>query len=468
MRSWLILLCLAPGLWLGATAFALREPRAGLPDLLGLPVPKGQRWFRVQTHLHGPFSYDACDDKGLNPDGSINPQCERDLKDAICANHLDFAFLTDHPHKLEQATYPAVLLKGPKDSAVRTAKGREIAIRIGCENGFRPYLMPGLEGTLLGLGMEWRDDSSWRKVMESGGSAKNDAKLLFEKETGAVVGVPHTESRSLEYLYELKPDFIEVFNLHASGHPLIRRDHLGESWFMGGLLKYLFDPVGWANPDFFVLEFLKLSPVYFEKWAKLLSRFGHVTGVLGIDSHQNVFRMKAEDGLRLDSHRRMLGQLSNWILAPDLTPDSAKSAIREGRVLGVFEVLGTPAGFDFFALSRGRKPGTAVRTGMGGGASLKSSPVLEIRIPSVHSPLAPIGSEDRPKIFADLIHVNPEGVETRILTGQTADFSHVPAAPGHYRVEIFIIPLHLKRESRSERLSRKTYPWVISNPIRVL
>ncbi|NDG84009.1 MAG: hypothetical protein EBX52_03100, partial [Proteobacteria bacterium] len=196
MRKW-ILLFIVFGAMVCFSALRSRPPRPGLPDLAHLSdlspsaEAPGRRWYRVQTHLHGPFSYDSCDDKGLNADGSVNPSCEQDLKDGLCANHVDFAFLTDHPGNLNRATRKSVLLLEAGDSPVMNRKGEAVATRIACKDGTASTLMPGLEGTLLALGTEWRSDAGWKLVMEKGGSAGRDAKEIFERETGAVVGAPH-------------------------------------------------------------------------------------------------------------------------------------------------------------------------------------------------------------------------------------------------------------------------------------
>jgi|GEM_PF-768257 len=452
-----ILFFIIVGAMVCMSVFRSRPPRPGLPSLARLQgsagvqsapgsEASGQRWFRVQTHLHGPFSYDSCDDKGLNPDGTVNTSCEHDLKEALCTNHVDFAFLTDHPGHLNRATRQTVLLLEPGDTPVLNSRGEPVATRIACKDGTASILMPGLEGTLLALGTGWKSDAGWKLVMEKGGSAGRDAKEIFERETGALVGAPHLENRELSYLEALGPDFVEVFNLHAAAHPVIRRENLGEPALDPWLLRYFLDPFGWSNPDFFVLEFLKLHPLYFEKWDRLLARFHRMTAVLGLDSHQNALKMKVEDGFRMDSHRRLLGAFSNWVKSASLDPDSMKSAIRAGRVLMVFEILGTPEGFDFF-----------VRQNR-----------LEFRMPHVLREPDRVQGSAAPLIRADLIHVDRTGKESRVLTGQTGDFSHPAVAPGHYRVEVFITPLHLLEEARSSRVVRREYPWILTNAIEVV
>jgi hypothetical protein len=379
---------------------------------------------------------------------------------------VDLAFLTDHPGNLNQATYPEILLTREKDEVIKNRVGRGIGTRMRCDSGFGSMIAPGMEGTLLALGMEWGKDSAWRKVMEQGGSSGVDAKRLFERETQALVGIPHTESRTNQYLSEFKPDFIEIFNLHAAFNPLIRREFLGEKTLSLGLLRYLFDPFEWFNPDFFILEFVKLSPVYFERWGQLLSKGVHVTGVAGLDSHQNALKMKAEDGLRLDSHRRLLNSISNWVFSRSIDPISIKNAIRQGRVLVVFEILGTPDGFEFYSHAPHDLKGTA-RIEMGGKGQIARASRIEVKIPKVLRESERILGRDSPLILADLIRVEKDGHETRVLTRQTSDFSYDATVGGHYRVEVSIVPLHLREEARSGGLVRKTYPWVLSNPIEL-
>src|SRR3954467_5686948 len=44
-----------------------------LPDSGGLGSPRGYRVARVLTHLHSPYSYDACDRNG-SPGGAVNQE----------------------------------------------------------------------------------------------------------------------------------------------------------------------------------------------------------------------------------------------------------------------------------------------------------------------------------------------------------------------------------------------------------
>src|SRR5690606_20830362 len=72
-----------------------------LPPSGELGAPRGQAIARMILHLHSPYSHDACDGAGLS--GSTpNASCLADLKRALCQNHIDFAFLTDHPSHMAE------------------------------------------------------------------------------------------------------------------------------------------------------------------------------------------------------------------------------------------------------------------------------------------------------------------------------------------------------------------------------
>lgn len=430
------------------TSCSPRLPRSGLPSLNQTALLRGKAWYRIQTHLHGPYSYDSCDDHGLNPDGSVNRDCEHALKEGLCANHIDLAFLTDHVHNLASASYSELLLREPGESAILNPRGREIGTEIPCPDQTKTRILPGVETETLTLGIE---DLPART-----------------KGRPDLIGYPHTESKTIAEMLAFKPDFIEVFNLHALVHPLIRKNDLHVDRFgpMLSILKYLYDPFHFFDPDFMLLDFLELNPVYFEKWAALLTKNIQVTALAGIDSHQNLLKQIGPDGYRIDAHRRMLRFLSNFVLSKGIDPESVKQAIHEGRVQIVFEVLGTPEHFDFHAESSLDHLHPQM-VEMGGTIDSSKKPVLRIEVPALRKDSARLDPTRLPEIHSELIRLSPDGIESTVLENQSSDFSYSNPAPGYYRVQTWIRPHHLHGIRPWGGRVDQPYIWMISNPIRI-
>ena len=88
-----------------ATACSKMQPSPGLVNTLELGTVRGSHYERVITHFHTPYSFDACDGKGLNADGSVNLSCLHDIKTALCTNHINLTFDTDHVNFLAQTSF---------------------------------------------------------------------------------------------------------------------------------------------------------------------------------------------------------------------------------------------------------------------------------------------------------------------------------------------------------------------------
>ena len=59
----------------------------------------GAQWVRTAIHVHSVYSHDACDGQPQLK-GRINEACLMDLRRAICRNHIDVLFLTEHQDRL--------------------------------------------------------------------------------------------------------------------------------------------------------------------------------------------------------------------------------------------------------------------------------------------------------------------------------------------------------------------------------
>jgi hypothetical protein len=453
-------------LFSSSCAPAVQSSRS-LPSTEELGNPAGgYRLFRVITHLHSPYSWDACDREGLSSDGTLNSTCSSHLREALCLNRIDFAFLSDHPDAMQEQEIEDLLLW--KEGDVRTGSGAGDRNKLtDCENDFEPQVAAGFEDQLMALGMRSHlsTDITERTTLYQGESAELASRL--KAEAGALVAIPHTESRSIDLMDTLNPDLIEVYNLHANISPQIRQQSLGLAPIehLGGVLTYLLDPFGELNADFFLLHFYEWPQIYFQKWAGLIARGKRVTGIIGSDSHENTFPQRASDGERVDSHRRLLRWLSNHVLATEGTLESLQEALREGRSWIVAEVLGSPVGFDFTAtrISDGAEVAT------GSALALASGGIeLHVSRPALHadSPGSESASGDRLEL--SLWRVRADGTEERIARTQSGSLSYIAEAAGSYRAEVHVVPTHLKRYlGEFSALAEKSYPWIVTNPIHL-
>ncbi len=465
MRTPRILTLLALTALFGACAKQPVTP--GLVSTAELGTLRGNHFVRAVTHFHSPYSFDACDGKGYRADGTIDLACLRDAKYAFCENHINFVFFTDHTEHIADTDYSKLLLQEEGDTPVLNGGGTQIGTRILCPDSFTPVMAPGLEGQLLALGMESHvaPDAATRRTIYGGDTLTEKTAL---QGVGALVAVPHTESRDTQALITLQPEVIEIYNVHANLDPKIRKRWLGKKPFdkIAKFLNYILDPYNSLHADYIFTDFLEYSGIYFEKWNALLVAGLHVTGVGGLDSHQNIFSQKASDGQRLDSHRRMTRFFNNLVLtaADDLT--SIKNAIRAGQVFFVVEGLGTPVGLDF----RGTLAGTPVEMGATMTVVAPQTSSLTFHLPSVQTSFPGMDSDDQPEIWAELHFIDATGKETIAMTtrGAGADLIYPDPAAGHYRIHAFMKPHHLKEYLFDDEHADETYQWIVSNPIKVV
>ena len=438
------------------------DPSPGLVNTLELGTVRGFHYERVITHFHTPYSFDACDSKGKNSDGSINLACLHDIKTAICNNHINLTFNTDHVNFVATTPFESLLLLEAGDTVVLNGTSDRVANSVACPDGFSAVLSPGLEGQLLALGMEKQITAADPTATYGGNTTVEQGILSDTLANGgahALVGIPHTESRDVAFLQGLSPAFIEIYNLHANLDPKIRKTSLGLPPFahIATFMNYLLDPLNSQNADYMFIEFFEMAPVYFQKWNTLLAGGMHVTGVAGHDSHENIFPQKASDGERLDQHRRMTRMFSNLIMTTASSIDSIKAAITAGKVFFVLEGLGSPVGLDFHATLAGT---TVVEMGstMTVGAGQASN--ISFAAPSVISSFPGMDAGLKPVIYSELHFISATGAVNGPLV-----YNDPPA--GNYRIHSYMYPFHLRDLVLKHSYAEKAYPWIISNPILV-
>ncbi len=458
---------------MGLLSFACsdRPVSPGLVSTAELGNLRGQSYVRAITHFHTPYSFDACDGKGYNADGTINRGCWAHARYAFCENHINYVFATDHTNHLAETSFSDLAFLESGDTLL-TSGGNPVGNQISCPNGFTPRLAIGLEGKLLALGMENHvsADVLEREGVYEGedptrlrGTGVNDAKAL--------VGVPHTESRDLITLTAIQPSFIEIYNVHANLDPKIRKKYLGRNPFdkIGVFINYLADPYKSLNPDYMFLDFIEFNRVYFDRWDALVSASAtaRVTGVGGLDSHENIFSQKGADGERLDHHRRMTRFFNNLVLTSTDTISGVKSAIEAGRVFFVVEGMGTPIGLDYHLVRTSGGVDTPFE--MGDIVSITGGDTgrLEFTLPVVHPAFPGMDSDDRPEIRAELIRVSSIGTETVVAGSAAAQLIYSNPTPGDYRIHVYQKPKHLRELLFNEDLADQEFLWIVSNHIKV-
>lgn len=416
-------------------------------------------------HLHSPFSHDACDDRPREngETGPIREDCLAALRRGLCESRQDFAVLTDHDDTMADEEFPDLLVpreddelvygpdRTPYASRLRCADGHEVLLYIGAENAFMPIF---LERHVAG------DIPSRHALYDGTNAAAADA----WRAAGGLVWAPHAEGKDAMLLRMLEVDGMEVFNIHAALDPKLR-PLLGldpNSALTGAIAFANQEPTG-PEPDLAVFALLDEQTRNVAKWESLLGDPGRrVSVTAGTDVHENTFPITLRDGERGDSYRRLMSWMSNVALVADpRDPNAYEEAIRGGRFFVAFEGLGTPEGFDFRA-ARGRRTVAEMGGEIGAGDGAR----IEVAAPRVHD-LS--GALPEPEITVRLVRVEPGGSVTELGSGP-GTISAPADAPGAYRAEVRIRPLHLAPylgTLTGPGYAEREYPWVYSNPIYV-
>lgn len=414
-------------------------------------APRGFVPRRSIIHLHSPWSHDACDGDPL-PDGVVNEPCLQDLRTALCVVHIDNAFVTDHPAHAAEQPYEDLFHHREGDVWVEEG-GVKLANRLVCPDGHEVTWMPGIEDELMPVSLDRHaagEDFAENDRLYNGYDTEA---LSAERDAGAAVLVAHTEQRDRDDLIALQDAGlvgVEIFNLHAMFAPDIREEALG----LDGLgwvtdISAFTTPDATAEPDLFVLGVLQSQPPSLQHWDALLAR-GPMFGLGGTDAHQNVLPINLADGVRGDAYQRMLRWFSNVLWTDDDSVTAQQAAILAGRGHLVFEILGTERGFD---LHLRESDGDIVEMGGEG-----SEGVLVVGCPTL-DPRSPHGL-DAPEIG---VRVLKDGETWKEGCGE-----HPTEGPGVYRVEVDIVPHHLRPFLGADPEPwLKTYPWIYSNALRV-
>ncbi len=417
------------------------------------------------VHLHSPYSHDACDDDP-RPGGAPNEPCLAHLRDALCTTKIDYANLTDHDDTMADEEFTTLFsMRGTDTPIMRGAD--QIASRIHCADGHTVQVTVGGENDLMPIMLDRHVTGtvSERHAIYNGNDAATSAAY---RDAGGLVWVAHTESKDLSTLREVQPDGIEVYNLHANIDPNIREQYLGldSASAIAGAVEFADTNPGHPEPDLAMLAFLTPNQPAIMKWHALLGEGRHVAITAGSDAHENALPIMLADGERGDSYRRVLRWFGNIALVADPSDvDQVKSALRTGRNFAVFELLGTPDGFDTYVTGGG------TTYELGSTVPSAGTPVLHVDIPVVRGldPSLPL-----PAIVAKVFWIDRAGVVQQVanVDGQISSNGQVNVnlgAPGAYRVEITMVPRHLGPylHDLGTEMAEAELPWIYTSPFYV-
>lgn len=423
-----------------------------LPDASVLGSWRGLQPARGIVHLHSPYSHDACDNMPRDAQGVPNEPCLQDLREALCVDRIDFAALTDHDASMADEDFPTLFSMRGTDQPVLDGSGAQIASRMTCDDGHVVTFTVGGENDLMPVMLHRHVPGTVQQRHDTYNGVDAAAVQAF-RDAGGLVWIAHTEQHDIAQLRDLQPDGIEVYNLHANIDPKIRGPYLNldPDAAITAAVQFADTTDGHPEPDLALLSFIEPNQPAIDRWNQVLGDGRHVPATAGSDAHENALPIMLADGERGDSYRRVLRWFSNVVLVNDpQDPAQVEAALAKGRLFAVFEMLGTPEGFDIHA---------------GAGELGDTVPVgttLEVTVPHVRNLDKSLPA---PTIVATVYRIDASGP---MIVAQGSDSLSVPmAGAGAYRVEISMVPHHLGPYlgDLGTAYAEQTVPWIYASPI---
>jgi len=424
-------------------------------DRLEFNQNESGRWARVMMHMHSVFSHDACDNKPMevkeNGEIKVNKDCLKDFKKAQCDHHVDAVFLTEHRKYFSEYAFQKIIQAYDLDQ-YRVERAMFTGGVINCDDNHQVEVIPGSENRLMTFGLKKHPERKKGWEMEWIYDAIDAENIEIFRRTGAIVGAPHMEKDkyTLELLKMIKPEAVEMYNLHANIKSVFVDKNIWKiTNFIRHTLGFIFNPL--IQTDLWMLVFLELDEKKtLTKWAQLVMH-QKTTGIVGSDIHQNILPIKMKDGERLGGYLRMGRWFSNYVYLPsgNLNRDNLISSIVDGRVLGVFEILGIPKDFEFYIeTENGEFP-------MGSEIAFKEGMLIRVKRPS--------NSPDY--TYISLLKATDNGWKL-VKQSKQRKLTFYVKEKGVYRVQINVKALHLWKFMYTKyNIANKVFPWVMSNPI---
>jgi hypothetical protein len=445
----------------GPDAAALPAWNRGLPPSSVMGTERGLQKARGIIHLHSPYSHDACDGDP-RPGGVVDEECLDDLREALCVTRQDYAALTDHDDAMADQPFEDLFVRRDGDVLVNGNDGTPIANRMACPDGPGALLTVGGENPIMPIMLDRHVTGTVqeRHDIYNGDTPQAVAAM---RDAGATIWIPHTEGRTTAELLTLAPDGIEVYQLHANLDPDIRAEELGlpAAGAIQAVAEFADTNEGGPEPDLALLSFLAPNAPSLARWDDLLGMGRRVSGSGGTDAHQNALPILLKDGERGDSYRRMLRWFSNVVLVSDRASiTEIEAAIRLGRMFVVFEVMGTPVGFDVYATAG------STTFELGGTFAPTAGATLHVTVPAVYELPAGLPA---PEIRARILRVTASGA-TEVAAGPGPTLATPLDVAGAYRVEVLIRPRHWGPYLRQlgPGYADMEHPWIYASPIYVV
>jgi len=457
MRAWILCVALA-ACGDGTPSNMLPAWDKTLPSasVMGTGSARGLVPARGIVHLHSPYSHDACDSMPRDASGVPNEPCLEHLRAALCTEHIDYAALTDHDDSMADEEFATLFNMRGTDTPVMSG-AQQIASRIYCDDGHEVVVTVGGENDLMPIMLDRHvpGTAQERHDIYNGSSA---TALQAMRDAGALIWVAHTEQYPTDVLRAVGPNGIELYNLHANIDPKIRADFLGLQGYdaISKAVEFADTNEGGPEPDLALLSFLTPNMPGLTRWNELLAEGRHIAATAGSDAHENALPVTLADGERGDSYRRVLRWFSNVVLVADPKDiTQIEAALAKGRLFSVFEIMGTPEGFDVVATGGGE---------LGDTVTFNATHLL-VKVPTVRGldPTLPA-----PEIQATVIRLNA-GAATTIASGPGPELDVELPGPGAYRVEVSIVPRHLGPYLRDlgTAYADQELPWIYTSAIYV-
>ncbi len=440
-----------------ATAKAVWAPGVIYPAEHGASAANARGFVDVRglVHAHSYYSHDACDDAPVDENGVRDAVCLDDFRRGLCQSQHDFVFLTDHGDSFDEQVFPDVLLFQPDKGDVLVDGGS--ANRITCDDGHTALIMAGSENGFMPVGLEHHGDKAlYGQLTPENADNLHDA--------GAVILLAHPEDYEVEQLIEMPVDGFEMYNVH-------RNTVLGAGFALDMLLRAGDGDPGVPHPDLLVLTLWSEDPDYLTRWGKVLATGKRIVSTMGTDCHRNTFRTILEDGERADSYRRLMIAFSNHLLVKPgddgvVDDKELKEALAKGRAFGVFEMLGYPVGFDVTANDGGS------------GFELGDDVPVGATIHAVMPTLRDLDTgKEAPRLQLRVLRADAAADDGFVeVAAADKDVDVVADTAGAYRVEVRMLPLHLRQDLRDEDIRildegaqnpHGDYVWIYSNPLYV-
>jgi hypothetical protein len=432
----------------------------GLPPAAVMGTVRGLQPARGIIHLHSPYSHDACDGNPRGPTGlgPVDEACLADLRAALCTDRIDFAALTDHDASMADEDFATLFVMRGADQPV-LVDGHQVAARMTCADGHTVLVSVGGENEIMPIMLDGHvaGDVAARHATYNGDDPTAVAAM---RAAGATIWIAHTEQRTTAHLEDLRPDGIELYNLHANLDPKIRPMYLGldAAGAITAVAEFADTSDPDLEPDLALISFLSASGPALDRWNELLAAGVEVAASAGTDAHENALPIVLADGERGDSYRRMMRWFANIALVIDpADPVALEAAVASGHGFVAFELFGTPVGFDAAIVG-----GPAV-LGMGDRGVAASGLRFEVHVPAILG-LDPALPE--PEIMARLLRIDAGGV-TELTSGPGPVLSAPADQAGAYRVEITIRPRQLGPYLGhvGTAVADQALPWIYGNPI---